>query len=167
MSSTGFRVVLRLLGMVAFLYVAFAAVFGEDTLINPFLGTFYVLLWVGLVPASLLLGPVFKAVSPVRTISQAGSSRKAKPPIVAVVGRVQPLKDQELGVRALGALNALRGWAPVLVIAGEFNSGKSSFINALLGEQVLPEGVTPTTDRVNILRHGPAGGEQLRQAALE
>ncbi len=28
-------------------------------------------------------------------------------PIVAVVGRVQPLKDQELSVRALGALNAL------------------------------------------------------------
>src|SRR5215213_10528045 len=44
----------------------------------------------------------------------------------------------------------------LLVIAGEFNSGKSSFINALLGERVLPEGVTPTTDRINVLRHGPA-----------
>ena len=54
----------------------------------------------------------------------------------------------------------------LLVVAGEFNSGKSSFINALLGERVLPEGVTPTTDRVNILRHGPAAGEQLRQAYL-
>ena len=31
----------------------------------------------------------------------------------------------------------------LLVVAGEFNSGKSSFINALLGERVLPEGVTP------------------------
>ncbi|MEZ0335802.1 MAG: dynamin family protein, partial [Gemmatimonadales bacterium] len=40
----------------------------------------------------------------------------------------------------------------LLVIAGEFNSGKSSFINALLGERVLPEGVTPTTDRINLLR---------------
>ena len=54
----------------------------------------------------------------------------------------------------------------LLVVAGEFNSGKSSFINALLGERVLPEGVTPTTDRVNILRHGPAAGEHLRQAYL-
>ncbi|HEX6616650.1 MAG TPA: dynamin family protein, partial [Gemmatimonadales bacterium] len=26
----------------------------------------------------------------------------------------------------------------LLVVAGEFNSGKSSFINALLGERVLP-----------------------------
>jgi small GTP-binding protein len=54
----------------------------------------------------------------------------------------------------------------LLVIAGEFNSGKSSFINALLGERVLPEGVTPTTDRINILRHGPEVSEQLREAYL-
>jgi small GTP-binding protein len=54
----------------------------------------------------------------------------------------------------------------LLVIAGEFNSGKSSFINALLGERVLPEGVTPTTDRINILRHGPEVTDQLREAYL-
>jgi small GTP-binding protein len=52
----------------------------------------------------------------------------------------------------------------LLVVAGEFNSGKSSFINALLGERVLPEGVTPTTDRINILRHGSQVTEQLREA---
>jgi small GTP-binding protein len=52
----------------------------------------------------------------------------------------------------------------LLVVAGEFNSGKSSFINALLGERVLPEGVTPTTDRINILRHGEQVTEQLREA---
>ncbi len=33
------------------------------------LGTFYVLVWVGIVPASLLFGPVVKAVSPVRTLN--------------------------------------------------------------------------------------------------
>jgi GTP-binding protein EngB required for normal cell division len=54
----------------------------------------------------------------------------------------------------------------LLVVAGEFNSGKSSFINALLGERVLPEGVTPTTDRINILRHGPEVSEHLREAYL-
>lgn len=42
----------------------------------------------------------------------------------------------------------------LIVVVGEFNSGKSSFINALLGERVLPEGVTPTTDRITVLRHG-------------
>ncbi|AZI43108.1 GTP-binding protein [Deinococcus psychrotolerans] len=42
----------------------------------------------------------------------------------------------------------------LLVVVGEFNAGKSSFINALLGDQVLPEGVTPTTDRIYVLLHG-------------
>ncbi|HMO59359.1 MAG TPA: dynamin family protein [Roseiflexaceae bacterium] len=42
----------------------------------------------------------------------------------------------------------------LLVIAGEFNSGKSSVINALLGERLLAEGVTPTTDRITLVRHG-------------
>lgn len=43
----------------------------------------------------------------------------------------------------------------LLVIIGEFNSGKSSFLNALLGKKWLEEGVTPTTAQVNILRNGP------------
>ena len=42
----------------------------------------------------------------------------------------------------------------LLVVVGEFNAGKSAFINALLGESVLDEGVTPTTTKVNILRFG-------------
>lgn len=42
----------------------------------------------------------------------------------------------------------------LLVVVGEFNAGKSAFINALLGEPVLKEGVTPTTTQVNILRYG-------------
>lgn len=32
-----------------------------------------------------------------------------------------------------------------LVVVGEFNHGKSTFVNALLGQSVLPIGVTPTT----------------------
>jgi small GTP-binding protein len=54
----------------------------------------------------------------------------------------------------------------LLVVAGEFNSGKSSFINALLGERVLPEGVTPTTDRINRLRYGAEPSEHLLEAYL-
>ncbi|PKH37997.1 hypothetical protein CXG46_17010 [Nocardioides alpinus] len=68
-SSRALAVAGRVFGMLVFLYVGAAAVFGKDSLINPFFGTFYVLLWVGLVPASLLLGPFFKAISPARTIS--------------------------------------------------------------------------------------------------
>lgn len=42
----------------------------------------------------------------------------------------------------------------LLVIVGEFNAGKSAFINALLGQKLLKEGVTPTTTQINILRYG-------------
>jgi small GTP-binding protein len=42
----------------------------------------------------------------------------------------------------------------LLVIVGEFNAGKSAFINALAGQRVLQEGVTPTTARIHILKYG-------------
>eukprot|EP01132_Coremiostelium_polycephalum_P010671 gene10671-13070_t len=42
----------------------------------------------------------------------------------------------------------------LLVVVGEFNSGKSSFLNALLGNQFLKEGITPTTSKINILKYG-------------
>jgi len=42
----------------------------------------------------------------------------------------------------------------LLVVVGEFNAGKSAFINTLIGDSVLQEGVTPTTTQVNILRYG-------------
>ncbi len=66
----------RGLGMVLFAYTLLVAMVGKDLLINPFFGMFYVLLWVGLIPASLLLGPVWRTLSPVRTIN-AGFARLA------------------------------------------------------------------------------------------
>jgi hypothetical protein len=69
--SPAYVVAVRVLGMVVFLYGAMAAVIGKDLLTNPVFGMFYVWWWVGLVPASLLLGPVWKAISPVRTINLA------------------------------------------------------------------------------------------------
>src|SRR5262245_14400005 len=46
----------------------------------------------------------------------------------------------------------------LLVVVGEFNAGKSAFINALVGEPVLQEGVTPTTTRLHILHRGDRQG---------
>ncbi|MFN8471439.1 MAG: dynamin family protein [Anaerolineae bacterium] len=51
----------------------------------------------------------------------------------------------------------------LLVIAGEFNSGKSALINALLGERYLAEGVTPTTAEINILRYGEKGQQRVER----
>jgi hypothetical protein len=67
--SRGFAVAMRAVGMVLFGYVAVASVFGKDLLTNPVFGIFYVWWWVGLVPASVLLGPVWRGISPVRTIN--------------------------------------------------------------------------------------------------
>ena len=49
----------------------------------------------------------------------------------------------------------------LIVAAGEFNAGKSALINALLGERVLEEGVTPTTARVTLLRWGEASTQTV------
>lgn len=43
----------------------------------------------------------------------------------------------------------------MLVVVGEFNSGKSALINTLLGAFLLEEGVTPTTTAINLLKYGP------------
>ena len=69
--SPAFRAALRVIGIVAFGYTATVAVLGENLFTNPIFGLFYVVLWVGVVFASALLGPVWKAISPVRTINLA------------------------------------------------------------------------------------------------
>jgi small GTP-binding protein len=50
----------------------------------------------------------------------------------------------------------------LLVVVGEFNSGKSAFINALVGERVMPEGVTPTTSMINMLQYGETQTDQMQ-----
>jgi small GTP-binding protein len=49
----------------------------------------------------------------------------------------------------------------LLVVVGEFNAGKSALVNALLGERVLPEGATPTTSRVTLVRWGEKAAEHV------
>ncbi len=55
----------------------------------------------------------------------------------------------------------------LLVVVGEFNSGKSAFVNALLGQRFLNEGVTPTTSQIHILNYGPTpAAEQIEPFLL-
>ena len=54
----------------------------------------------------------------------------------------------------------------LLVIVGEFNSGKSAFINALVGSKVAEEGVTPTTAQINVLQYGDTLNRSIREANL-
>jgi hypothetical protein len=83
--STGWRVGLRVVGVLVAAYTAMAAVLGKDLVINPTLGIFYVWWWVGLVPLSLLLGPVWKAISPVRAIAWAFARVSGSDPQVGML----------------------------------------------------------------------------------
>jgi hypothetical protein len=62
------RWVVAIAALLFALWVAIAAFVGPQDADNPLPGVFYVLLWVGLVALSLALGPVWRAISPVRTV---------------------------------------------------------------------------------------------------
>ena len=62
------RWVLRVLGLTVAGFVIVAAVLGPDDARNPTPYLVYVLFWVGLVPLSLLFGPVWRLLNPLRTI---------------------------------------------------------------------------------------------------
>jgi small GTP-binding protein len=68
---------------------------------------------------------------------------------------------EQCGLRSLAReiredrLPSLEGGRVTVVVLGEFNHGKSTVVNALLGDEVLPMGITPTTAVITHLVHGP------------
>jgi small GTP-binding protein len=54
----------------------------------------------------------------------------------------------------------------LLVIVGEFNAGKSAFINALIGQRAVQEGVTPTTAEIQLLKYGETATSHLTDRGL-
>lgn len=68
--SPSTRWTVGLLGLAFAGWVAVAAAFGPQNSSNALPGVFYVLLWVGLVALSVLFGPVWRVLSPVRTVAR-------------------------------------------------------------------------------------------------
>ncbi|MDJ0394090.1 hypothetical protein QMK17_12200 [Rhodococcus sp. G-MC3] len=62
------RAVVRTLGLILAAYVMLAAFLGPDDAANPLPGVFYVLVWVGVPVLSVFFGPVWRVVSPMRTV---------------------------------------------------------------------------------------------------
>ena len=92
----------------------------------------------------------------------------APPPAENLVALLAWTHDFARLTPALAGLAAAAGRAaeafdrPLLVaVMGEFNAGKSSFVNALVGDEVAPTGVTPTTATVNVLRYGAQAGARV------
>lgn len=68
LDSRATRGALRALGLLATSYVVLAMVFGKDDALNPTAATVYVLFWVGVPLLSLLVGPVWRLINPIRTL---------------------------------------------------------------------------------------------------
>ncbi len=68
LDSAPVRVALRALGLLITAYVGIAAVFGRDDALNPTAGAVYVLLWIGVPLLSVVFGPVWRLLNPIRTL---------------------------------------------------------------------------------------------------
>ncbi len=71
-------------------------------------------------------------------------------------------EDKEIIAREARRLDELF----MVVVVGEFNAGKSAFINALLGSEVLEEGVTPTTHKIHVIKYGDSPTREERDGIL-
>ena len=83
--------VLRVVVLVVWLVAGLALWFGQDRVTNPAFGFVYVWLWVGLVPLSLLAGPLWRRVNPARTLLDLvrllpGAARLGRRPLPARLG---------------------------------------------------------------------------------
>lgn len=88
---------------------------------------------------------------PDRTRSHVAEERDWLAKLQRVLDRFDtPAEDKSALERSIAQLDRLF----LLVVIGEFNAGKSAFINALIGARVLEEGVTPTTTKLQVLQYG-------------
>lgn len=120
------RTALRLLGTaVALVFLLHLLLGPDDPDRNPAPGALYVLLWVGLVPASLLFGPVWRLLNPLRALHALHLPRNPRPLPAA------------LGIRPAAAGLLLFTWLELVV---PDNASRTTLLIALalhLGVQLL------------------------------
>ena len=66
-------------------------------------------------------------------------------------------KELYASMTLVNVLNKLsiRAKEPMKVaVTGQFSSGKSTFLNALMAKDILPTGITPVTSKVNFIKYG-------------
>ncbi|HEX9665787.1 MAG TPA: dynamin family protein [Thermodesulfobacteriota bacterium] len=71
----------------------------------------------------------------------------------SLVPEIKSTSNEKLERKLNSARDNLENLFSVVFI-GEFSTGKSTIINALLGRNILPEGITPTTDKITIIKYG-------------
>lgn len=74
------------------------------------------------------------------------------------IGRIAEIaRDMKLDVAAKNMsdlMEKVRGDTFQILVMGEFNTGKTTLINALLGEELLPAGIDPTTAAITLIGFG-------------
>ena len=75
-------------------------------------------------------------------------------------GNVKKHSNPELEEKLISAIDNLESLF-LVVFVGEFSTGKSTIINAIIGEKTLDEGITPTTDKISIIKYGEEKGVEL------
>jgi ribosome biogenesis GTPase A len=91
--------------------------------------------------------------------SAEGSRLEALEQLAAAAGAEHLAAD----VRALS--ERIRDGRFYVTCVGQFKRGKSTLLNAIVGEPILPVGVVPVTAAVTLVRHGEPGSARVRFAA--
>lgn len=85
--------------------------------------------------------------------------REGRDLLLAVLSRLGALAEERGSVGVAAAAGELMGKLEaerfLVVVVGEFKRGKSTFVNAFLGEAVLPAAVVPLTSVVTTVTWGP------------
>lgn len=96
-------------------------------------------------------------------------------PAAPLTGLLEAVRNacRETGILALDAPMAAAGSllandAPIEVaVLGQFKAGKSSFLNSIIGRDILPVGVVPVTAIVTKVRHGDTAGATVETLSGE
>jgi GTP-binding protein EngB required for normal cell division len=96
------------------------------------------------------MNEAFPMVAPERMVPQSHENERPKA-LAATLGRIEPMLETAIGTKSplVARFRMLRRRLDQerlqLAVLGQFKRGKSTFINALLGADVLPTGVIPLT----------------------
>ncbi|MBR6952401.1 MAG: dynamin family protein [Campylobacter sp.] len=58
-------------------------------------------------------------------------------------------------IEILSSISAIEHEAVKIAVIGQFSSGKSTFLNTLLGSEILPTGVVPVTAKPTLIKYAP------------
>lgn len=84
--------------------------------------------------------------------------------IAAVEGELAALRRADLRGRLVAAAARIKRPNPVLCVVGEFKQGKSSLVNALLGEAICPVDDDLATSTLTLIYHAPTPIAHLRRS---